>query len=154
MCRQWALRGDSGGPGRHRGGLGAVYEIELLEQSADAFLFGERGRHAPAGVVGGDHAALNRFTYPAGPEGGEAHPPMASKMVGIKLVQGQSVLLETPGGGGYGPAAERDPAEVAEDVRLGYVSPTAARDRYLVAVAEDGTLDQDATQELRAGEAA
>jgi N-methylhydantoinase B len=34
MFRQWALRPDSGGPGEHRGGLGAVYEIELLEESA------------------------------------------------------------------------------------------------------------------------
>src|SRR5690606_17938690 len=32
---QWALRADSAGPGRHRGGVGAVYEIELLEKSAE-----------------------------------------------------------------------------------------------------------------------
>ncbi|WP_420565508.1 hydantoinase B/oxoprolinase family protein [Thalassobaculum sp.] len=150
MFRQWALRSDSGGPGRNRGGLGAVYEIELLEEKADAFLFGERGRYAPSGVVGGEAAALNRFTYPAGPDGGEAHPPMASKMVGIKLMKGQSVLLETPGGGGYGAPTERDPARVAEDVRLGYVSVASARDRYRVVVSEDGTLDEKATSELRA----
>ncbi|WP_028794785.1 hydantoinase B/oxoprolinase family protein [Thalassobaculum salexigens] len=150
MFRQWALREDSGGPGRNRGGLGAVYEIELLEEKADAFLFGERGRYAPPGVVGGEAAAMNRFTYPAGPDGGEAHPPMASKMVGIKLAKGQSVLLETPGGGGYGPPIEREPARVAEDVRLGYVSVASARDRYRVVVAEDGTLDEKATSELRA----
>ena len=41
---QWALRPDSGGDGRSRGGLGAIYEIELLEHEADVFLFGERGR--------------------------------------------------------------------------------------------------------------
>ena len=150
MFKQWALRGDSGGPGRNRGGLGAVYEIELLEEKADAFLFGERGRHAPSGVVGGEAASLNCFTYPAGPDGGEAHPPMASKMVGIKLLKGQSVLLETPGGGGYGAPGERDPARVAEDVRLGYVSVASARDRYRVVVSEDGTLDEKATSELRA----
>ncbi|SDF13459.1 hydantoinase B/oxoprolinase family protein [Thalassobaculum litoreum] len=150
MFRQWALREDSGGPGRNRGGLGAVYEIELLEEKADAFLFGERGRYAPPGVVGGEAAAMNRFTYPAGPDGGEAHPPMASKMVGIKLAKGQSVLLETPGGGGYGPPVEREPARVAEDVRLGYVSVASARDRYRVVVAADGTLDEQATSELRA----
>ena len=49
---QWALRPDSGGKGKFRGGLGAVYEIELLEESATAFLFGERGKYAPQGVVG------------------------------------------------------------------------------------------------------
>lgn len=154
MFKQWALRADSGGPGRNRGGLGAVYEIELLESKAEAFLFGERGRYAPAGVVGGEAAALNRFTYPAGPDGGEAHPPMASKMVGINLIEGQSVVLETPGGGGYGQPVERDPARVAEDVRLGYVSPAAARERYRVAVADDGTLDEQATNKLRADRAA
>ena len=151
MFRQWALRADSGGPGRHRGGLGAVYEIELLEESAEAFLFGERGRHAPPGVVGGESAALNRFTYP-GPEGG-AHPPMASKMVGIRLARGQSVRLETPGGGGYGAARDRAPEAVADDVRLGYVGAEAARQRYKVAVAADGTLDGEATARLRAGAA-
>ena len=46
---EWALRPDSAGPGRHRGGLGAIYEIELLEREADVFLFGERGRSAPRG---------------------------------------------------------------------------------------------------------
>ena len=50
---QWALRPDSGGAGEFRGGLGAIYEIELLEKQADVFLFGERGRFAPPGVVGG-----------------------------------------------------------------------------------------------------
>ena len=60
---QWALRPDSGGPGEWRGGLGAVYEIELLEKRADVFLFGERGRFAPPGVAGGEPGALNRFSY-------------------------------------------------------------------------------------------
>ncbi|WP_281684617.1 hydantoinase B/oxoprolinase family protein [Thalassobaculum salexigens] len=150
MFRQWALREDSGGPGRNRGGLGAVYEIELLEEKADAFLFGERGRYAPPGVVGGEAAAMNRFTYPAGPDGGEAHPPMASKMVGIKLAQGQKVRLETPGGGGYGDVLERAPDAVAEDVRLGYVSADAAAKTYRAIIAGDGSVDTAATEILRA----
>jgi N-methylhydantoinase B len=54
-------------------------------------------------VAGGGEAALNRFAYE---NGGDWHrPPMESKMVGIKLAQGERVRLETPGGGGYGPAA-------------------------------------------------
>jgi N-methylhydantoinase B len=124
MFTQWALRPDSGGPGRHRGGLGALYEIELLEQSADVFLFGERGKFAPPGVVGGSAAAANHFYFPA--EGGVAEPPMISKMVGLKIARGERIRLETPGGGGYGPVGERDADAVARDVRLGYVSPEAA----------------------------
>jgi N-methylhydantoinase B len=145
---QWALRPDSGGAGRHRGGLGAVYEIALLEQQADAFLFGDRGRFAPQGVLGGGSGALNRFRYQQAD--GEHTPPMVSKMVGIHLTKGQIVRLETPGGGGYGPARERDPRAVAEDVRLGYVGMAAARELYGCAVAADGTLDAAATVALRA----
>ncbi len=122
MFTQWALRPDSGGAGRHRGGLGAIYEIELLEESADVFLFGERGRHAPQGVVGGGPGALNRFVGPGG-----AVPPMTSKMVGLKIARGERVRLETPGGGGYGPPGER-PKELAErDRALGYTRAAGAR---------------------------
>jgi N-methylhydantoinase B len=147
MFRQWALRMDSGGAGRHRGGLGAVYEIELLEQQANAFLFGERGRFAPPGVLGGGEGALNRFRYEQ--DDGEHAPPLASKMVGINLARGQAVRLETPGGGGYGRPMERDPGAVAEDVRLGYVSVEAARRDYGVALDVGGKLDETATRTLR-----
>jgi len=127
MFTQWALRPDSGGPGRNRGGLGAVYEVTPLEGDADAFLFAERGRFPPRGVCGGGDAALNDFAYEQS-DGWHA-APMASKMVGIRLQRGQRLRIESPGGGGYGPVAERDPAKIAEDVRLGYVTPEgAARD--------------------------
>ncbi|MDU8910643.1 hydantoinase B/oxoprolinase family protein [Aestuariicoccus sp. MJ-SS9] len=129
MFRQWALRPDSAGAGQHRGGLGAVYEIEVLEENgAEAFLFGERGRFAPKGVAGGQEAAMNRFSYQT--EDGWAQPPLASKMRGITLRQGQSVLLETPGGGGYGPPEDRAPADTARDVALGYVTESEADRLY------------------------
>ncbi|MFD1511513.1 hydantoinase B/oxoprolinase family protein [Lacimonas salitolerans] len=132
MFRQWALRPDSAGAGTHRGGLGAVYEIEVLEgNGAEAFLFGERGRFAPKGVAGGDPAAMNVFTYEQAD--GWHSPPMASKMRGIKLAQGQAVRLETPGGGGYGAAGGRDPAEVARDVAQGLLSPDKATKTYGIA---------------------
>ncbi len=125
MFTQWALRPDSGGQGRHRGGLGAVYEIELLEESADLFLFGERGRFPPQGVAGGGTGAANRFHYQ---QNGTWHaPPMASKMVGVRLNRGERIRLETPGGGGFGPPNERDPEAAARDVALGYVTTEAGR---------------------------
>ncbi|GHE03243.1 hydantoin utilization protein B [Defluviimonas sp. 20V17] len=117
---QWALRPDSGGDGCHRGGLGAVYEIELLEKEADLFLFGERGRHPPRGVNGGGDAAMNRFTYPVG--GAATKPAMTSKLHGAKLGRGDRVRLETPGGGGWGDPAARDPAARRRDRDLGYVT--------------------------------
>ena len=128
MFREWALRSDSAGAGAHRGGLGATYEIEVLEEKAEAFLFGERGRFSPNGVAGGDGGAMNVFTYEQ--DDGWATPPLASKMLGIKLKKGQAVRLETPGGGGYGPASERAPDAVARDVALGYLSPEKATEIY------------------------
>jgi N-methylhydantoinase B len=149
---QWALRPDSGGPGQYRGGIGAIYEIALLEKAADVFLFGERGKYAPKGVVGGGEAAENRFAYEQAD--GEHSPPMVSKMVGIHITQGQKVRLETPGGGGYGDPVLRDPKSVARDVRLGYVTPASAASDYRVAVGPDGTIDHSATEKLRSREAA
>ena len=148
MFTQWALRPDSGGPGQHRGGLGAIYEVEALaDGGAEVFLLGERGKYPPFGVNGGGSAALNRFVYET--DRGEVTPPLVSKVTDIKIRQGQKVRLETPGGGGFGDPATRDPARVARDVRLGYVSREAALARYKVALQSDGSLDTDATAKAR-----
>jgi N-methylhydantoinase B len=146
---QWALRPDSGGPGQHRGGLGAIYEIEVLaEGGADVFLIGERGKFPPFGVNGGGPAALNRFVYET--DQGEKTPPLISKITDIRIRCGQKVRLETPGGGGFGDPAERDPASVARDVRLGYVTREAARRDYKVALGDDLAPDLAATAKARA----
>ena len=128
MFRQWALRPDSAGAGAHRGGMGAVYEIELLEENAEAFLFGERGCHAPQGIAGGGSAAKNVFSYEQAD--GWHVPPLVSKMRGIALKKGQAVRLETPGGGGCGPASARDPQAVARDVKRGLIRREAADRTY------------------------
>jgi N-methylhydantoinase B len=124
---QWALRPNSGGNGKHRGGLGAIYEIELLEESATAFLFGERGKFPPLGVVGGEAGALNSFSYDCDDMDaidGKKTPELVSKITGIKLKKGQRVRLETPGGGGYGKATERPKSLHENDVAQGYVTGT------------------------------
>lgn len=118
MFTRWALRPDSAGSGAHRGGLGAVYEIEMLTD-ASLSLLGERGKAAPFGVAGGGAAALNRFTW--WEDGHERHPPLVSKVTGLRLAAGDRVRLETPGGGGWGDPAKRDETERARDRRLGYV---------------------------------
>ena len=136
MFRTWALRPDSAGPGRHRGGLGAIYEIEVLEEKAEAFLFGERGRFPPNGIAGGKNGAMNAFTYEQ--DDGWKTPPLASKMLGIKLKKGQAVRLETPGGGGYGSLKERQLEAVAKDVALGYLTEEKATELYGTAWMEIG----------------
>jgi len=122
---QWALRPDSGGAGKHRGGLGAIYEIELLEKSATAFLFGERGKFPPPGVVNGGPGAVNKFYYDSDDEdaiNNKKSPPLVSKITGIKLRKGQKVRLETPGGGGYGKPADRLQHLIDNDMAQGYIS--------------------------------
>ncbi|WP_440112102.1 hydantoinase B/oxoprolinase family protein [Acidovorax sp. BL-A-41-H1] len=123
---QWALRPDSGGDGQHRGGLGAVYEIELLEQDAEVFIFGERGKASPQGISGGSAGSMNVFSYENNSEWKQ--PPMRSKMIGIRLKQGERVRLETPGGGGYGAPSARDAAAREKDLAMGYVvAPATAK---------------------------
>lgn len=131
---QWALRPDSAGPGAHRGGLGAVYEIEALADATVALL-GERGKAPPFGVAGGGPGALNRFSWQDG-DGEWRSPPMVSKVTDVRLAKGRRVRLETPGGGGFGDPRRRDRAAVARDVRLGYVGGTEARELY--GLADDG----------------
>ncbi|MFY8039614.1 MAG: hydantoinase B/oxoprolinase family protein [Bosea sp. (in: a-proteobacteria)] len=125
MFTQWALRPDSAGAGEHRGGFGAVYEIEVLSPGgADVSLLGERGRYAPFGVGGGGPAALNTFTWDS--DEGPRTAPMASKVTGVRLKQGQRLRLETPGGGGWGDPTKRSPDAIARDIRQELVSPGAA----------------------------
>ena len=123
---QWALRPDSGGDGEHRGGLGAIYEIELLEEQAEAFIFGERGKASPKGIAGGQEALPNVFEYQQ--DGQWQRPPLVSKMLGIRLKKGERVRLQTPGGGGYGDASQRSPAARAQDIQQGFVTPVSGKE--------------------------
>jgi N-methylhydantoinase B len=148
MFTRWALRPDSGGPGRHRGGLGAIYEIETLaDGDTEVFLLGERGKFPPFGVNGGKPAALNRFFYATAD--GERSPPLVSKITDVRIRHGMRVRLETPGGGGFGDPFTREPDRVARDVVLGYISVEAARRDYGVALGADNKVDSAETARLR-----
>jgi N-methylhydantoinase B len=120
---QWALRPDSAGVGQHRGGLGAIYEIETLTD-AEVSLLGERGCAGPFGVAGGGAGAVNRFSWQD--DDGRRSPKLISKVTGVALRAGRRVRLQTPGGGGWGDARARDPAASARDVALGYVTGSSA----------------------------
>lgn len=128
----WGLRQDSGGPGRQRGGLGCVYEVELLEEDASLVVFGERARFPAFGVLGGGSGAPNRVFYDQ--SDGRHESSMGAKVIGKRLARGQHVRIESPGGGGYGDVSERPVADVERDLRLGLVSPEAARSAYGVEI--------------------
>ena len=128
LYRHYALREGSGGAGKHRGGFGLSYEVELLRGEARASFVMDHGRVGPQGVLGGSDGAVNTVTVY---RNGEAHvPPHLSKERDIPLKAGDRVSVGTPGGGGYGDPAERDPALVAHDVAMGYYTPQQAEQMF------------------------
>jgi N-methylhydantoinase B len=94
-----------------------------LEDSAEAFIFGERGKSAPKGIHGGESALPNVFEYC---QNGEwKTPSMVSKMLGIQLKKGDRVRLQTPGGGGWGRPQDRSEQDRQNDTTLGYTKDQA-----------------------------
>jgi N-methylhydantoinase B len=144
MFRRREFREGSGGAGRQRGGLGQIIELGGADGTPIAMLCNfERINNPARGRDGGGEGALGRVSLASG------------RKIGAKGRQsipgGDYIRLETPGGGGFGAPAERDPDQVAADVADGLISAeTAARD-YRVAIAASGTLDREATARLRAG---
>jgi N-methylhydantoinase B len=125
LYRHYALREGSGGAGKHRGGFGLAYEVELLRGEARASFVMDHGRVGPQGVLGGKDGAVNTVTVF---RNGAAHVPKhLSKEQDIPLKAGDRVRVETPGGGGYGGPDERDPALVRRDVAMGYYTKEEAK---------------------------
>ena len=122
--RRYALRPDTGGAGRHRGGLGVRRDIEV-RTDAVCSLLAERQRHAPYGLAGGDEGATGATFLLSGDD----RSPLAGKST-HDLAAGDVVSLRTPGGGGYGDPAERPDAAVELDLRLGKLSEEEASDVY------------------------
>lgn len=117
LYHRYALREGSGGAGRHRGGLGLEYEIELRRGTAQASFVMDHGRFGPQGALGGSDGAVNEVEVTQG--GVSFVPEHLSKAQDIPLQAGDRVRVRTPGGGGYGDPEARDPALTDEDKRLG-----------------------------------
>jgi len=118
---RYAFRPDSGGDGRHRGGLGLERRVRI-ETAATVSLLTERRRHAPAGIEGGEPGATGENLID-----GDA---VAAKTT-VDVEAGTTVAVRTPGGGGYGDPAERDPAARERDradEKAGEGGATATRD--------------------------
>ncbi|MBN9029575.1 MAG: hydantoinase B/oxoprolinase family protein [Rhizobiales bacterium] len=148
LYHRYALREGSGGAGRHRGGFGLDYEIELRRGQATASFVMDHGRFGPPGALGGRDGAPNRVTVTR--DGVAMTPEHLSKAQDIPLKQGDRVRVETPGGGGYGDPLARDPQAVAEDVRLGRYSRAAAQAMFGVVLDAAGGVDAAGTASIRA----
>lgn len=135
-------RADSGGAGKYRGGLGQVMELTNRED-------------VPYGI----HAVFERVKYPArgregGLEGMAGRVRLASgqdlRPKGFQVIErGGRLVVEMPGGGGYGNPLERDARMVREDARNGLISREAARKYYKVVLREDFSIDEEATRTAR-----
>ena len=142
-----ALREDSGGDGRWRGGLGLSRELTLLGPEAHFSVLSEKNILPPYGVCGGMAGAPNRFVVIR--HGREIEPsPLPGKVSGFPVQAGDLVLLQSSGGGGFGDPLERDLEAVARDLADGVVSPKKAERVYGV-VLVDGRIDEEATQRRR-----
>lgn len=153
LYHRYALAEGSGGAGRHRGGLGLDYEIELLRGSARASFVMDHGRYGPLGARGGANGAVNQVVVH---RDGERHvPPHLSKEQDISLSAGDRVRVKTPGGGGYGDPFERDPQAVLEDVRLERYSIEQGQVLFGVVIVPPSTsgdawaVDESATRRRR-----
>lgn len=145
MIEEYSLRPDSGGAGRNRGGLGVIRQYRLLADEAVMQLRTDRYATPPYGLFGGGPGALSRnLLTSAGTDNSELLPSKITRTVR----RGDVIRHEQAGGGGYGPAHERDPARVLEDVLDGKITPAYARDGFGVAI-HDGRIDEGTTVSLR-----
>jgi len=138
---------DSGGPGRHRGGLGRRVVFRAPDDDTAPIppvnlgIQSGRYRYAPEGLFGGGNGAKARFLI----NDTDGNPYGLSQ-----FGPGDRVTMDAAGGGGFGDPLERDPEMVAQDVMDGYVTLARAREDYGVVI-DPGTfkVDSTATESLR-----
>ena len=123
QVERYELVRDSGGCGQFRGGMGLRRKIRVLDHECRAVARGTRIETAPWGLFGG----LEGGCYSIESDGEEVSTA-AQRMV--KLTDGQSLTVVTPGSGGYGPPAQRDPELVQTDIAEDRISERTASEVY------------------------
>jgi N-methylhydantoinase B len=143
---EYAFVSDTGGAGKHRGGLGMVRQYRFLEREGVLQLRTDRQKFLPWGLDGGKPGAPSSNVVII--DGQPEVPPSKAARI---LHRGDVLRHTLAGAGGYGNPFERDPALVAEDVADEKVSLAAARSEYGVVI-DPATLqvDEAATATLRA----
>jgi N-methylhydantoinase B len=137
------IRTDSGGAGEFRGGFGVEKLVTMLAPCILKLSFDRTGC-PPWGIRGGLDGVAPRVLIER-----PGKPPEEKLKGNFQLVAGDKVRIMTSGGGGYGSPLKREPARVARDLRLGYVSRQAAKDIYGVVVDESGKVLAEQTVALR-----
>jgi N-methylhydantoinase B len=147
IVERYALRQDSGGAGKHRGGLGTEQVVRALDEvMLNAQI--ERVDCRPWGLFGGLSGLGNEVMLTR--ENGDIRFP-SGKVLAQLLKKDNAYTLRSGGGGGFGNPLDRKLEDVERDVKEGYVSREAARTHYGVEVdAQTGLADRVATPTLRA----
>jgi N-methylhydantoinase B len=140
-----ALRRDSAGPGKHRGGLGIDMEVSNLVEGRWNFEQTRRGICPPWGLWGGGDGKPSAYLLRL--PGENDFKMMVGAHIPVPLEA--HAIVRTGGGGGWGDPLERDASLVRTDVLEELVSPEAAREQYGVVLRDDLTLDEAATQRRR-----
>jgi len=122
---EFGLREDSAGAGKFRGGLGFRKRYRMLG-NADLQAMFDRVKFPPWGVYGGKEGKSGRILV----EKKSGEKEIIYKTKAYPLRAGDTITVETGGGGGYGPPLERPRELVERDVKRGYVSAEAAARDY------------------------
>ena len=148
LIERLELAPDTSGAGRFRGSCGLRKDIRFLGERGKVSNLSDRHRFPPPGLFGGLPGATGAtILNPGTPKEQALH----SKAI-YPLEHGDLISFRTSGSGGYGDPLDREPAAVARDVMLGYVSPAKAREWYgVVADTATGQVDEATTAALRAG---
>jgi N-methylhydantoinase B len=123
---RYGLIAESGGAGEFRGGLGLRRVITPVGHDCLFNGAGERFRNAPWGVFGGGEGGMGRFLHVTA--AGETTLDIKPSSIVVK--QGEEIVVETPGAGGYGDPAKRAPAAVEEDRRSGKFGEAWLKEKY------------------------
>ncbi|MDA4135218.1 MAG: hydantoinase B/oxoprolinase family protein, partial [Thaumarchaeota archaeon] len=151
LMTRYSLRVGKGGEGKFRGGFGIVKEYTTHpKHEVTVTTLADRCVYPPYGLLGGRPGAPGRWTKISA-SGKEAPlSPFGGKISKAVLLPGESVRIETPGGGGYGDPLEREPQMVLDDVVNEYVSVRQAERAYGVAIdRKTMTVDAEGTRRLR-----
>lgn len=143
---RYGLLPDSGGAGRHRGGLATVMEFRLFAPNSRVTIRNrDRSHFRPWGTLGGGPGEPSNLIVNPGTS--------REKVLGNRDIftaePGDVIHIHSPGGGGRGEPSRRDPVAVLLDVERGYVSAARAEADYGV-VLRDGHVDEEATAARRA----
>src|SRR5262245_25128160 len=123
---RYGLVPDSGGAGRHRGGLAVERVWRCLTPDTSLIVRSDRSAHPPYGLAGGLPGTVSSNVLQRADGSVEVLPSMFSITVG----EGDVYVHRTAGGGGWGNPRDRDPHAIADDVAAGKVTAEAARDEY------------------------